>query len=238
MKTFVSVLVVLALAAVPSLADTILLQEDFNGTDGTSVADDVSGWTGASNIVRSSAILDQGNSAAWPSEPAWPSIKKGFTHTPVQGEIYTLTATIYSPASTGTDVLVALRKSSDPIQQVAGAEMGYGDLHFGVPNVDYWVPVVAPQPLTATDVKLVLQGNQADLYYRLHGAPAWTYVGQKTGIGWSISVYDEVMIGGHGGLPGGIDSVLLTSSAVPEPSTVSLLASGLIGLLCYAWRKR
>ncbi len=27
-------------------------------------------------------------------------------------------------------------------------------------------------------------------------------------------------------------------SAVPEPATLSLLASGLIGLLCYAWRKR
>ena len=25
---------------------------------------------------------------------------------------------------------------------------------------------------------------------------------------------------------------------VPEPSTLALLVSGLIGLLCYAWRKR
>ena len=29
-----------------------------------------------------------------------------------------------------------------------------------------------------------------------------------------------------------------TSTVVPEPSTLALLASGLIGLLCYAWRKR
>jgi len=28
------------------------------------------------------------------------------------------------------------------------------------------------------------------------------------------------------------------SAAVPEPSTIVLLAAGLIGLLCYAWRKR
>ena len=27
-------------------------------------------------------------------------------------------------------------------------------------------------------------------------------------------------------------------NAVPEPGTLALLASGLIGLLCYAWRKR
>ena len=30
----------------------------------------------------------------------------------------------------------------------------------------------------------------------------------------------------------------LTLSSVPEPSTIVLLASGLIGLLAYAWRKR
>jgi hypothetical protein len=30
----------------------------------------------------------------------------------------------------------------------------------------------------------------------------------------------------------------LTYTAAPEPSTLALLASGLIGLLCYAWKKR
>ena len=30
----------------------------------------------------------------------------------------------------------------------------------------------------------------------------------------------------------------VTVSAVPEPGTLVLLASGLIGLLCYVWRKR
>ena len=31
---------------------------------------------------------------------------------------------------------------------------------------------------------------------------------------------------------------LETVQTVPEPGTVALLASGLVGLLCYAWRKR
>ena len=34
------------------------------------------------------------------------------------------------------------------------------------------------------------------------------------------------------------DNVRLTSEAVPEPRHTVLLATGLIGLLCYAWRKR
>jgi hypothetical protein len=238
MKTLLSALAVVALMAAPVLAETIILQENFDGDVGTPVADGVTGWTGNSNIVRSGTVLDQGNSADWPSEPAWPQLKKSLNHTPVAGEIYTLTATIYSPAPSGTDVVIVLRNSQDPTQQVAGAEMGYGDLHFGVPNVGYWAPVIAPQPLTATDVKLVLQGNQADMYYRENGAPGWTFVGQKTDIGYSIAVYDELMIGGHGGLAGGIDSVLLTSTVVPEPTAIVLLGTGLIGLLAYVWRKR
>lgn len=39
-----------------------------------------------------------------------------------------------------------------------------------------------------------------------------------------------------GGAYGYVDNVALSS--VPEPSTVTVLATGLFGLLCYAWRKR
>jgi hypothetical protein len=35
-----------------------------------------------------------------------------------------------------------------------------------------------------------------------------------------------------------VDNVQLSSAVVPEPSAIVLVASGLIGLLCYAWRKR
>ncbi|MBU4272136.1 MAG: PEP-CTERM sorting domain-containing protein [Planctomycetes bacterium] len=34
------------------------------------------------------------------------------------------------------------------------------------------------------------------------------------------------------------DNVAVYTGVIPEPSTLVLLASGLVGLLCYAWRKR
>ena len=44
---------------------------------------------------------------------------------------------------------------------------------------------------------------------------------------------------GHWSTSGGADDAfLLTPVVTPEPSTLLLAASGLIGLLAYAWRKR
>ncbi|MCX7424977.1 MAG: PEP-CTERM sorting domain-containing protein [Planctomycetia bacterium] len=43
---------------------------------------------------------------------------------------------------------------------------------------------------------------------------------------------------GNGGAGGIVNNFQLTGLAVPEPSTLALLASGLLGLLAYAWRKR
>jgi len=35
-----------------------------------------------------------------------------------------------------------------------------------------------------------------------------------------------------------VDDVTASYTPIPEPSTLVLLAAGLVGLLCYAWRKR
>ena len=51
-------------------------------------------------------------------------------------------------------------------------------------------------------------------------------------------LYDENFLTGSDGAlhPGYVDSASLT--LVPEPGTIVLLLSGLVGLICYAWRKR
>ncbi|MGD0517059.1 MAG: PEP-CTERM sorting domain-containing protein [Thermoguttaceae bacterium] len=51
-------------------------------------------------------------------------------------------------------------------------------------------------------------------------------------------MYDEnFLLGTDGAIhPGYVDSASLT--LVPEPGTIVLLLSGLVGLICYAWRKR
>jgi hypothetical protein len=58
-----------------------------------------------------------------------------------------------------------------------------------------------------------------------------------------LSVADDIDSAGHivgvGITSGGADDAyLLTPIATPEPSTLLLAASGLLGLLAYAWRKR
>jgi len=69
-----------------------------------------------------------------------------------------------------------------------------------------------------------------------NGLIAQLYVGTKDGVtftgtsgwgGWGFS--------GSGNLHG---NFTIPAQTTPEPSTLLLAASGLIGLLCYAWRKR
>jgi hypothetical protein len=58
-----------------------------------------------------------------------------------------------------------------------------------------------------------------------------------------LSVADDIDSGGHiVGIgvtsTGAADAYLLTPVTTPEPSTLLLATSGLLGLLAYAWRKR
>lgn len=64
-----------------------------------------------------------------------------------------------------------------------------------------------------------------------------TYITTAADIGRPIAlVFDFYRTGDSGQAQ--LDLVTITSSPVPEPATAALAVTGLIALLCYAWRKR
>ena len=52
-----------------------------------------------------------------------------------------------------------------------------------------------------------------------------------------LANYNQSLPPGIGITASGVQAIQ-TAAGVPEPSTLVLLAAGLAGLLCYAWRKR
>lgn len=60
--------------------------------------------------------------------------------------------------------------------------------------------------------------------------------------GWSLAaataIDDHGNVIGYGNDNGTTEAFLIAPNAVPEPSTLLLMAAGLVGLLAYAWRKR
>ena len=57
-------------------------------------------------------------------------------------------------------------------------------------------------------------------------------------VGRDLSQAVTIAIGAGGNVQYVLDSVSLSSAVIPEPGAFMLLATGLIGLLAYAWRRR
>ncbi|MBN1943889.1 MAG: PEP-CTERM sorting domain-containing protein [Phycisphaerae bacterium] len=229
MRKLMTVWMVLALVA-SAQAGTTVLSEDFEGAaPGTSI-NGYNGWTATSNMVISSGVIDSGQSASWSGGGVtWDTgAGQAFSYTPTAEEYYILTATLYSPTTSGTDAELHFRNGSNPETQLQGVTICYGDMQFGLLNTSAVIHVT-PQPTIPTDVMMIFEGNTSDYYYRANGTTEWTHAGGFTGLGWSIDAYDEVFFMGHGGYAGGIDTIHL--EVAPEPATMSLLAFGGLGVL-------
>lgn len=237
MKCLVSVFVVLGLLA-PLYGESVILYEDFEGAPAGTPLNTL-GWSGYDNIVISDAVIDSGQSADWAwadSSSEWPSVTKNFAYAPAAGDSYTLTATVYAPGTGGEYADVRIANSADPTAVMQGMLCGYDEMVFGIINTTDTIKI-KPQPTIATDLKMVLHGDSTECFYRAHGAAEWIAAGEMTGLGWSLSTFDQVVIYGHGGKSGGVDSVRLTVTPVPEPSAIMMIAAGIFGLLACAWRK-
>jgi hypothetical protein len=116
---------------------------------------------------------------------------------------------------------------------------GSGDKLFEIHNNGntFWSKNVGPNSETY-DVQLRMSDTTAELKYRIHGTTDWSTSG-AVAITHPLSYWNEVVLYGRaGGGTGAFDTLQLVSTAAPEPTSITLLASGLLGLLAYAWRKR
>ena len=221
MKNLVSVFIVLGLLT-PLYAETELLYEDFEGADPGTLINTLSGWSGVDEMVISSTLVDQGQSAGY-TGTAWPKVSKAFT--PSAAPAHVLTGTLSAPGTAGNYAHVQLKDSTIPAGKARlHVNLGYNELTFGylLGDGSYGDYVKVPQALTPMDFKAVISGSVFDAYWRLNGESEWTYAGNSTatGLGGVDMVYfDLVELIGHGGLDGGIDTIRL----VVEPLTAMVV---------------
>jgi hypothetical protein len=235
MKAFLTVLIVLA-AVSPLCADT-LFQEDFNGTPGS----DFNGYNGwsveAGYYAFSSNVIDQGTSLA--NVVQTPYTPKNayhiFTNTAGAGDTLTFTATLDDSYNSNHGFADLRLLQNDTGKEIRFNLQG-GDVEVQSGATYDWY--TSGQGLATADFKVVVSDTRTDAYYRPHGATDWTVLGGGNYTD-DVTLYNFMHLYGLTTYGGGWDSIKLTAGAtVPEPSVLALCASGLIGLLAYAWRRR
>ena len=108
------------------------------------------------------------------------------------------------------------------------SQAGTADIHA------FFQTIQAPNNSRPT-VYVYLDGTQ--LYNSLAGLYNGWSVTYDSSSSLTVAVGDTIDFVSHGDWTQRLDATV-TETVAPEPSALVLLASGLIGLLCYAWRKR
>lgn len=242
MKMLLSVLFVLVMVS-PMCAETVLFQEDFEeasaGNPGTALINAGAGWTGSAVPYLSNySSVGAGNCLEWRTNggSGWVSVVHAFSNTPSVGDTYTLTATLYVPNQQLANSSIWIADSAAEIYEVGfSIGQGYFDAFNYYPGGSTKIRGTATY--NEVDVKVALTATEATYSYRATGTTEWTSMGSLA-TGYALSTYQAVAADVNAGFAGVIDSIKLTSSPVPEPSTCILMLGGMIGLLAYAWKKR
>ena len=238
----IAVLVALGLAFCVSAKAGTIVYDSFTGADRTTLdghTPDITingaSWTGGAWRPEA-AILSGGKAANGHDTDA------SLSFTPMPNNVYTLSAEMTAPANSGNWMSLALEGVSGgwwdngvASTLVAGSSGQVYSGNYGPSQA--LTPEFTVTAGTTHTYSLVLDTTKtnwtANWYF--DGSPnAWhsyTYTTNPTINGISLYWYSD-------GTGFTIDNLTLSSTATPEPSTIVLLATGIIGLLAYAWRQR
>jgi hypothetical protein len=145
-----------------------------------------------------------------------PNLYQALTDTFKAGSEYHLTvgATLYQGGGVGINP-----------NQVLSLQLGYWS---GAPDGQTGPTIVAERQLVLGDL---LEGTLTDFTLN-------TTAISGDAVDKNIVIYFARAAGAPTGRQYSLDNVRLTETSTPEPGTLVLLATGLMGLVAYAWRKR